>query len=497
MKLNILHILGVATTLLAAGCAQEELQKTDTEKLSELAVSVTDGGYISEDAVSDAPTRITDNDYRTEFTAGDACGLYIVRDGKIIAENIKLTAAGTGSNVAWNTNAGVELFGGLVDEDYYLYYPYQESMDGKISPAATTDAEFFAPLIKDWQPQADQSDYETGYAASDLMTAEGRLERNGDTFSLNFNMYHRMSLVIIELDKTVYNFTNTDPALPPYVIPTPVEFKGEYLPYITEEVSYRYIVNLNADNDVEIKGSYENGNKIFTLVPANISSGSYKTYLVDNAVITRITDHYLQPGDFFMSDGSLVKKGTSLSWEQRNDCVGVVFYAGHNPYDYTDYSDTGIGKVKCNGYVMAVKNLSISVYWSTEDVKYDIITSTSLGKWDGYANMLSFKNNDVYNKYPAAAACLLYGIEVPSGTTSWYLPSIAQLLEIINSYETDLKQSVGCFSSDFKGSASGKWYWSSTSGSSGDAAVIGAFSYGIILDSKVMNKRNVCPILSF
>lgn len=493
MKLNILHILGVATTLLAASCAQEELQKTDTEKLAELAVSVTDGGYISEDTESDAPTRITDNDYRTEFTAGDACGLYIVRDGKIIAENIKLTAAGTGSNVTWNTDAGVELFGGLVDEDYYLYYPYQESMDGKISPAATTDAEFFAPLIKDWQPQADQSDYETGYAASDLMTAEGRLERNGDTFSLNFNMYHRMSLVIIELDKTVYNFTNKDPALPPYVIPTPVEFKGEYLPYITEEVSYRYIVNLNADNDVEIKGSYENGNKIFTLVPANISSGSYKTYLVDNAVITRITDHYLQPGDFFMSDGSLVKKGTSLSEEQKNDCVGVVFYAGHNPEDGMDYSDTGIGKVKCNGYVMAVKNLPKAIW---QNIANDRITNTDTDWWDGFYNY-------VWGLSPISDCCPIYNTVMqyvpaaPSKTTKWYLPSIAQLVYIFSIYEKDLKQSVEYFNKNFIG----PYYWSSTtaSGRNGQAEAKSNVLTGefIIVSFEKTTELNVCPILSF
>lgn len=492
MKQNIIYILWLLALLLNA-CTQEDIPASENSTMRQPVITVKDVGYAN-DEYGNTSTRTIENDLRTDFQTGDVCGLYIMHNGKLIAENVKLTAVDADGKITWQVEHGVELFSGVGRDIYYLYYPYQEDMEGKISTDYWDDTSFFAPLINDWQPKKDQSDYKSGYTASDLMTARGNLERNGDIFSLSFNMYHRMSLVIIELDKTVYNFTNTDPALPSYVIPTPVEFKGEYLPYITEEDSYRYIVNLNANNGVELNGSYENGNKFFTLVPANIPSGSYKTYLVDNAVITRVTDHYLQPGDFFMSDGSLVKKGTSLSVEQQKNCVGVVFYAGHNPEDDTDYSDTGIGKVKCNGYVMAVKDLPTSVYWSTETVKNDIITGGNSAKWDGYANMLSFKNNDVYNKYPAAAACLLYGIEVPSGTTSWYLPSIAQLVQIISFYETYLKQSVEYFNTSFKN----YWYWSSTNGYTNDFVQVGKFeSSSIIHDSKVNNPHAVCPILSF
>ena len=40
---------------------------------------------------------------------------------------------------------------------------------GKVNATDTTsDGDFFATLINDWQPEADQSDYTQGYTASDV-----------------------------------------------------------------------------------------------------------------------------------------------------------------------------------------------------------------------------------------------------------------------------------------------------------------------------------------
>ena len=489
MKLNILHILGVATTLLAAGCAQEELQKTDTEKLSELAVSVTDGGYISEDTESDAPTRITDNDYRTEFTAGDACGLYIVRDGKIIAENIKLTAAGTGSNVTWNTDAGVELFGGLVDEDYYLYYPYQESMDGKISPAATTDAEFFAPLIKDWQPQADQSDYETGYAASDLMTAKGIRKENADgTISISFSMTHQMAMAIVKIPEILYKFTNS--LIPDYREILYMEFLGGIEPYSFSDGVYRYISNPQKE-ETAINGYYKYGNyKGFTIDTQTISAGRYKTFNIGSASLITV-NYELTPGDFLCkkSDTNKWYIIPKLSMPNNEDFVGVVFYVGHNTNDDTDYSKTGIGKKQCNGYVMAVRNLE-EAKWINSSKNY--VTSTDAYKWNGFSNYWNIINyGGGLNYYPAAKVCKEYSPTAPQNTSNWYFPSRAQMLYILQNLDS-FKQSVELFNESFFS----KFYWTSTTSplDENNAEVVN------VNNSGMGNKSYsiwVCPILSF
>ena len=99
MKRNIIHTLWAAALLL---------------------ITVTDGGYAlttSADGSQKAATRATEDGYRTEFTAGDACGLYIVRNGAVVYDNVKLTATtGTDGSLAWQPEAGVTLAGGLSGE---------------------------------------------------------------------------------------------------------------------------------------------------------------------------------------------------------------------------------------------------------------------------------------------------------------------------------------------------------------------------------------------
>ena len=56
-------------------------------------------------------------------------------------------------------------------------------------------------------------------------------------------------------------------------------------------------------------------------------------------------------GDFFYSDGTW-----SAELNPDKTCIGVVFYAGHHENDLSDYSSTGIGSVKCHGYVLALNN---------------------------------------------------------------------------------------------------------------------------------------------
>ena len=102
---NIYHLLQAALfLLLAASCTQEEFPAAQ-DKARQLTISVTDGGYNTS-AVDGKITRAVENGYTTEFTEGDACGLFMIRglysDKKMIYSNVKLTAerdAATGSLV--------------------------------------------------------------------------------------------------------------------------------------------------------------------------------------------------------------------------------------------------------------------------------------------------------------------------------------------------------------------------------------------------------------
>lgn len=72
-------------------------------------------------------TRTVENGCQTKFSESGACGLYVVRGTQTVYSNVKLTAerdADTGGLV-WKTESPTPLAGGLLDEHYYFYYPYQ------------------------------------------------------------------------------------------------------------------------------------------------------------------------------------------------------------------------------------------------------------------------------------------------------------------------------------------------------------------------------------
>ena len=127
---NIYHLLQAALLLLLVSCTQEEFPAVQ-DKAQQLTISVTDGGYTSavENMKTRVETRAVENGYTTEFTEGDACGFYMVRGGKPVYSNVKLTAekdAATGG-IMWKTD-GTTLAAGMDGESYYLYYPVQRTL---------------------------------------------------------------------------------------------------------------------------------------------------------------------------------------------------------------------------------------------------------------------------------------------------------------------------------------------------------------------------------
>lgn len=229
---NIYHLLQAALLLLlAASCTQEEFPAAQ-DKARQLTISVTDGGYNTS-AVDGKITRAVENGYTTEFTEGDACGLFMIRglysDKKMIYSNVKLTAerdAATGSLV-WKPEAGTTLEGGLSDEEYYLYYPYKADLDdaviSNLLELAITKPQlpFFYPLVNRWPVEVDQSSY-ADYTASDLMTASCTPTLENGKLRLDFVMAHELPLVVIEMPKTVYKFT--DARIPDYTVPSAATF---------------------------------------------------------------------------------------------------------------------------------------------------------------------------------------------------------------------------------------------------------------------------------
>lgn len=516
MNRNIIHSLWMAAVLplFLASCQQEELPgMSGASDATPLTITVTDGGYAATDK---AATRAAENGYSTEFTAGDECGLYIVRGNTVVYDNVKLTAtAGADGSLTWQPEADVTLGGGLPGEKYFLYYPYQSDMDGKITASATNADGFFAPLVSSWQPAADQSTY-ADYTASDLMTAAGTATKANGTLSLSFAMTHRMAMAVIEMPKTVYKFTdNAD--IPDYTVTSSVDFTGSSVqPYGIAPGTYRCIVNPASTTATCIIGSYADGKREFTFTTNGITGSYYKTYKIDGAPQTE-KQATLQMGDYFCKDSDNNWYIIPQEAAPDGNVIGIVFHVGQHESDEFDYSGTGIGEAKCHGYVVALTDATSGhCMWGVFGKELGCCPTNDAGNklnnyynpdidWNGYAwtqtiitaagGKGNLKASDQAG-YPAtyyAVVAYETGCNAPTNSSGWFLPSIGQMWNIYQNRSSlfNGKAVVTSLKSD--------WYWSSSEGYyPADLALYVDVGYGCVSNNtKDGSCRYVRPVLAF
>ena len=446
---NIYHLLQAALLLLLVSCTQEEFPAVQ-DKAQQLTISVTDGGYTSavENMKTRVETRAVENGYTTEFTEGDACGFYMVRGGKPVYSNVKLTAekdAATGG-IMWKTD-GTTLAAGMDGESYYLYYPYQADMAGKTATpaegAVMTDAEFFKPLIDGWQPGDDQSTH-AAYTASDLMTAGGSTTGTGNTIHLSFAMKHRMALAVIEMPKTVYRFIDAN--VPDYTVGAEATFTGTAKPLRMADGTYRYLVHSSMPT---IEGCYDGGNREFTITTSASHPvvGEYKRYKVDGAAETIKNVTYAESGiarigDFYCTKnngttGYLIPKEADETTVQAAKVVGIVFQTDKSRIGAKEKEKLG-GEGNVHGLVMAVKNIATRQAWGLFGMDEGLTTCRT--KADNYSDISGYgncehirANRGNFDRYPAFKAADGYNTTcpVPTTTTGWYLPASGQWWDIL------------------------------------------------------------------
>lgn len=446
---NIYHLLQAALLLLLVSCTQEEFPAVQ-DKAQQLTISVTDGGYTSavENMKTRVETRAVENGYTTEFTEGDACGFYMVRGGKPVYSNVKLTAekdAATGG-IMWKTD-GTTLAAGMDGESYYLYYPYQADMAGKTATpaegAVMTDAEFFKPLIDGWQPGDDQSTH-AAYTASDLMTAGGSTTGTGNTIHLSFAMKHRMALAVIEMPKTVYKFIDAN--VPDYTVGAEATFTGTAKPLRMADGTYRYLVHSSMPT---IEGCYDGGNREFTITTSASHPvvGEYKRYKVDGAAETIKNVTYAESGiarigDFYCTKnngttGYLIPKEADETTVQAAKVVGIVFQTDKSRIGAKEKEKLG-GEGNVHGLVMAVKNIATRQAWGLFGMDEGLTTcrtkADNHNDISGYGNCEHIRTNrGNFDSYPAFKAAYDYNTTcpVPATTTGWYLPASGQWWDIL------------------------------------------------------------------
>ena len=178
----------------------------------------------------------------------------------------------------------------------------------------------------------------------------------------------------------------------------------------------------------------------------------------------------LQIGDYFCSNADrsswYVIPG-ALAPAGNDNCIGIVFKAGKDDGDNSDYANAlttegpTLGNAPFHGYVVALTDVNAGgsdllrwEYGPNNKYNQSVGTSTKSDDWKGYYNCMKIRefvdknsgNGWDMKHFPAAYACMTYGnrtldpdgngseayawqwpFVAPDNTSGWFLPSCGQL----------------------------------------------------------------------
>ena len=237
----------------------------------------------------------------------------------------------------------------------------------------------------------------------------------------------------------------------------------------------------------------------------------------------KIGDYYYSDGTW--SDGGLRKlyaDGT-MEWaepqpqpESGKTVIAIVFHAGHHANDVSNYSATGIGQQKCQGYAVALQNATSSdCMWGdygelgccpTDGENKQNNISTPDIDWSGYdwtqkiitaAGGKEKLNATEESGYPATWYAVVdyeTKVKAPTKSSGWFLPSIGQMWNVYQNRTSLLDDKTGV--SDLQGG----WCWSSSESPwspETNALYVSVYDGRVISLSKSYIGSYVRPVLAF
>ena len=525
-------LTAVMTTL--AACSQDDELMDAAPKQAQIEFEITDGGYGGDEA-----TRAKEEGFRTKFTAGDKCGLYIIDNGKFIASNVKLTAEeGENGEITWKAADGA-ISGVTENSKYFLYYPYYASNNpvwvNNPPSLGNVDTDVFSNIIKNFDCYPDYQNTHAYYTQDDLMTATGTASTGEDgKLKVSFSMKHKMALAVIEVPKTVYKFEGT--SIPDYTVALSADFSGsEYRPLRMDDGTYRLVFNPELTGIKSITGII-NGNKKFTISAdklKGIDKGTYKTFRIGGADATIEKKHTLQAGDYLLNDGNLVGKDEPLSESQKANVAAIVFWAGDaTAKDKTLKADHS----GCTHGLAVAVNGDEETQWQSAEVSvqdwlnanrsgvYLNVQTEGIGLQHQVNNIQGYNNTKAiedYNKANADSKVLAVEKIVayrtsnpaPANSSNWYLPSAKELSIICGKDVTGniwgSGNNVGTENRDVINTSLQKvdgamqlgttflYYYLSSTERDGTAVVYVKFSNGFVMYDGKSNSNHVRPVLAF
>lgn len=532
MKSNLLLHASFAlfSSLMVAGCSQNEILNESVDTANVLKVTVTENGFESVDSES----RAIDNGAATTFENGDKIGVYIFKEGgEIVKKNVTLTYNGS----AWDGT--LYYYEGA---DYIAYYPYDEAM------GEMTSVDDIKDYFSENKYTQEQNSAEA-YRNCDLMTAEVKAENVQEGGDLNLALSHAMALVEFSIPTYAYK-TSEDADAYTYGVPLSdlkITLGGtDYTPYNISTGVYRCIVS-PSDAAFDISGSFTDAKEDkpvkFAKTGVTMAANQYKRYNVtyDDKEGTGVTTRPIEVGDYYYADGNIVPKDFTKIPE---GCIGVVFSTSTNGELARD------GVTACShGYVLSLKNASGNDSGNTGAWNYSLWTTTpadwatiglTLVAQESLSSIVSDNNglaytNAIVNNITAEGndklkhALGTYGkpgmameaYAASDKTTGWFVPSVGQLISIVRNLGGDsdfagaqvsdptifeninkvlTKEKAG---GEIDSNTSTKW-WSSNVGTKASGSTTGAFLLELSSSGKCEiwvdgygSKNRVRPILAF
>ena len=454
-----------------ASCTQEEIVQNDVPTRQALNISVNIQDFVSEDG--SRATTGTDENRTTAFADGDEMGMYVISsDGTVICNNEKFVYEGS----AWK--AANELYY-WKNADYIVYYPYDESLtvesildvDDTASSEETDPSEEMTIVDALKAKFAGTENFYTqntaeAYEKADLMLAEVNSPANG---TIQFNLAHQFSMVEINVPVRKYvtseaqgSFEYTAPVSLNWDTPLTIDGKA-VTPYSTGKGSFRFIVPSATDLSLTLDGHlvYDEGVPVnfgssTESQSVNLASGTCKVYNVTyDKVSSDVVTRDLEVGDYYYSDGSIYPYGNQqddndLDKPVKNGCIGVIFEVGtgvpNTPWTHGSVlALKSLGQAKWSANRCTVEGNMIETLSDDVTVKsgYEVtlaLVKTSGFLWNDAANLAYNLGKGEYDSQYAA----------PVYSSGWYLPSIADWVEVIQNLggDTDFTLSTTGVSGD-------------------------------------------------